>query len=147
MTGTESKELARFRDLIDIHGAAPQRWPDDARGWAESFARTEPDARALLAEAEALDRGLGAIASPSPSAALVGRIMAAAPAGENGWRLPGWLFPVWRPAGAMAVALMFGLAVGGMTPPDLTGSQQVAEEIDLLYGDDSVAGLDNGEGQ
>ncbi len=42
---------------------------------------------------------------------------------------------------------MFGLAVGIMTPPDLTGSQEVAEEINLLYGDDTVAGLDNGEGQ
>ena len=93
MTGTDSKELARFRELIDIHGASLRHWPDDARGWAEGFATTEPDARAILAEAEALDRRLSAIAAPSPSAALVGRIMAAAPAGENGWRLPGWFVP------------------------------------------------------
>jgi hypothetical protein len=147
MTGTENKQHARFRDLIDTHGAAPDCWPAEDRAWAEALSETDPEARVLLAEADTLDRQLNTVAAPSPSAALMGRILAAVPSGENGWRLPSWLFPLWRPVGAMAVALMLGLAVGVMTPPELTGNQTVAEEVDLLYGNDTVAGLDNGDAQ
>ena len=147
MTGTENTEQARFRDLIDRHGGSLRHWPAEARAWAEQFARSDPEAQAMLAEAAFLDKQLDMIPAPSPSSALVGRILAAAPSGASGRRLPGWLFPLWRPASAMAVALMLGLAVGGMTPPELTSGQSVAEEVDLLSGDETVAGLDNGDGQ
>ncbi len=146
MTGTKSTELARFREFIDTHGASPDRWPLDQRDWANRMAGSGPEARQFLAEAEVLNAQLDLVMAPTPSAALVGRIMVAANA-DRGWRRPRWLFPVWKPAGAMAVALLLGLAVGGMTPPDLTGGTPVAEEIDLLYGDDAVADLGNGGGQ
>ena len=146
MTGTDDKDIARFRELIDIHGASPDGWPPAERDWAQGFARRSADAAALLDQAQALDGRLDALTPPAPSSALVGRILAAAP-GENGWRLPDWLFPVWRSAGALAVALLLGLAVGGLTPPELADSQPVAEEVDLLYGDDTVAGLDLGDRQ
>jgi hypothetical protein len=146
MTGTKSTELARFRELIDTHGPSPDRWPPNQRDWAEQLASSDPEATSILTEAEDLDAQLDLVTAPSPSAALVGEILNAANTG-SGWRLPGWLFPMWKPAGAMAVALLLGLAVGGMTPPDLTGSTPVAEEIDLLYGDDAVADLGNGGSQ
>lgn len=140
MTGTDNRDIARFRDLIDTHGAAPDRWPPAERGWAQELMRQNADAAAALDQAQALEAHLDVLTPPPPSPALMGRIIEAAPGG-NGWRLPDWLFPVWRPAGALAVALLLGLAVGGLTPPEVTGTQTVAEEVDLLYGEETVAGL------
>lgn len=100
----------------------------------------------LLAEEAALDRALAFSRAPAPPSDLAGRILAAAPS-EAGQRLPGWLFPVWRPAGALAVALMLGLAVGAMTPPDVIGTQQQiasTDDVDLLDSDvPTLAGLDD----
>lgn len=144
MTGTDNQDIARFRDLIDSHGASPDAWPAAERGWAETFARENAEAAVLLGQATALETQLALVTPPAPSSALMGRILEAAP-GEFGWRLPDWLFPLWRPAGALAVALLLGLAVGGLTPPEFTGTQPVAEDVDLLYGEDTVAGLGLGD--
>lgn len=153
MTGNEdgkaARETNRFRDLADAYGADLARWPAADRSWAQAHLDTNAEAAALLRDTARLDDLLGRAAVPGLDAALVGRVLAAAPGAQGSaagpLRLPGWLFPVWRPAGALAVALLLGLAVGAMAPPALTGADTVAEEVDLLGADlPAVAGLDLG---
>jgi hypothetical protein len=72
--------LARFRELLDAYGADAERWPADERAGARGLLAREPEARAALAAAAALDRILDLAPAAEPSAALVGAVLAGAPA-------------------------------------------------------------------
>jgi hypothetical protein len=69
----------RFATLLDTYGSRLDRWPDDDRAGARLLLEGSAEARALLADAEGLVALLDQAAVPVPSAALTGRILAAAP--------------------------------------------------------------------
>ncbi|MFM9939077.1 MAG: hypothetical protein ACKVP7_06240 [Hyphomicrobiaceae bacterium] len=73
-------DLAGLEALLDTYGADRQRWPEVQRNAVDAMLAASPEARARLAEAQALDRvlALGAPVATSVSATLVDRIMAEA---------------------------------------------------------------------
>ena len=60
----------RFAALLEIHGADLARFPDPERAPALALLESDENARALLADAEALARTLNSLRDPEPSAAL-----------------------------------------------------------------------------
>ena len=75
-----SMTQADFERLLEVYGGDRTRWPTEARAAAAQLVARQPQARRLLAEAEALDRALERAPLPSlaSEAALAGRIVAAA---------------------------------------------------------------------
>ena len=73
-------EVAALAALLEAYGADPARWPQEKRRAAEQLVARDPRARALLGEAQALDRLLDAApgAEAGRVAALSTRILAAA---------------------------------------------------------------------
>ncbi|MGE0746183.1 MAG: hypothetical protein AB7K86_13085 [Rhodospirillales bacterium] len=119
--------LSHLETLIGAHGGDPARWPADARAAAGALLARSAEARALLADARALDRALAAWQPAPPAidaAALAARATAAAQprpaAAGRDWRIAiGWP----RIAGlatACAVGFVLGWSglVGGGPPAD-----------------------------
>src|SRR5262245_29633489 len=100
----------RFEILAEAYGGDVARWPSAERAAAAALAASSPEwARAVLGQAGEVDAALDAFTAPGASAALYGRILAAAPARSLAWR--GWLMPVGLGAG-LAAASAAGLLVG-----------------------------------
>ena len=105
-------------ELLDAYGADPARWPADDPRRAAAWALIDSgDAAALqsLAAARALDRALDGAAAPAPSAALTGAVLQAAQGPEAGiraWAGRFWSRSLLKPAGALACAMLLGLAGG-----------------------------------
>ncbi len=105
----------RFAAIVEAYGAEPRRWPAAEREAARTFAASDAQAAALLAEALALDALLDVPPVPLPASAASRR--AAMPAALSvrvsrgqeflallgGWKLA---LP------AMAAALIVGIDVG-----------------------------------
>jgi hypothetical protein len=72
--------LERFTHLLDVYGGRLERWPEEERRAARTLLARSADARARAAAAGRLDALLDQIADPAPSAALVARVLAMAPA-------------------------------------------------------------------
>ena len=67
--------LERFAELAGAYGADLERWPESERFAALALAGRSADARALLADAHAVDAALAGLdRPPAPSAALRARI-------------------------------------------------------------------------
>lgn len=68
-------QLTRFQDLLDARGPDLARWPEADREDAEALLAQSDQARAALAEAEALDRAMAELpvepASPLLRAAIL----------------------------------------------------------------------------
>lgn len=112
----------RFQALLDAYGADPRRWPSEERQAAQALLAQDARARRLQDEAGQLDRLLDAWQAPEPSAALMGRILAAAPPEPATDALPWWqrLVPLgWlvRSATVMACAGIMGVIIGQHMPP------------------------------
>ena len=122
---------ARLQALIRAHGAASERWPEAEREAALTLLARSKAARRMMAEAAALDALLDTVPAPAPSSALVGRLIAAAPPPPPPlWR--GWfagLAIAWRPATAMLVAGLAGIAVGSS---GLHRPAALALDVDLV---------------
>lgn len=69
----------RLHALADAYGADLRRWPASERAFAESLIAGDPSLKAVLEDAAALDALLDAAPTPAPSAALMARLLAAAP--------------------------------------------------------------------
>jgi hypothetical protein len=68
----------RFRDLLDLRGAAVESWPDAEREAARRLLADEPQAEAALAEAERLERLLARLPrDAADDSAAIGRVLAA----------------------------------------------------------------------
>ena len=66
----------RFQAIVEAYGADPARWPEAERDAALGYAgQTGEAARAVLAEARALDAGLAVHAAPLPDAAAFARAL------------------------------------------------------------------------
>src|SRR5438067_2664409 len=72
-------DLNRFETLVAAYGATPNRWPEEERAAAETFARADPRAAALLAEADSIDTLLFAHRVAEPSRTLHAMVIEAAP--------------------------------------------------------------------
>ena len=112
--------LERFEDLLDRHGSELARWPDDAGIAAQSLLPASPEARALHAQAAALEQRLAGFHAPDLSSELRCRLLD----DFNGRRTQrAWLALLWLQLGgariavpALAAALMLGLAIGSWLP-------------------------------
>ena len=67
---SDEMDPQRFEALIAAYGATPARWPEEERMAAEAFARNDPRAASLLAEADTIDALLFAHRVAEPSRAL-----------------------------------------------------------------------------
>ncbi len=138
---TGAMNLATFREMLDMHGAAMRRWPAERRAAAQSLLTRCAKARAALREAAALDALLDAMPTPQVDAARLDRVVSGAlaalplpgpavnsnrkpqrPAPRWGWgRLLGLLWgllpsPGWSRAASLASCTACGLLVGMLTP-------------------------------
>jgi hypothetical protein len=112
----------RFRRLIAAYGADPGRWPVGQRGRAQTLLARSPKARALLAEAQALDAVLLADAKPPADDQLAAAIIARAtalPQEPAPASVPpraivlDWSFArLWPQAAALAAAAVLGFVIG-----------------------------------
>ncbi|MBI4182791.1 MAG: hypothetical protein HY521_02190 [Proteobacteria bacterium] len=128
----------RFRDLLDIRGAAIGGWPADEREEARRLLAAEPSAREALAAAERLERLLGRLPASPDAGAAAARIiesLRALPPQRRPW-VP-WAMPMARPGvGALwpriaALAMVAGLGI-------LVGVSDLALAPDLGDGDMSA---------
>jgi len=115
-------EIARFRRLLDAHGADIARWPQAERAAACRLLATSPEARRLQGDAANLDRILegarGGVA-PESVARVVGKVSGA---------LPAQAIPAARTlrGGPVVSAALFGALVvlgfvAGIAEPDAAG--------------------------
>jgi hypothetical protein len=104
--------LERFQELIDAYGAEPSRWPLAERAGAEALLANDAQARALVADAAALDALLDAAeAAPEPSDLLRHRVLRAAPRARAAISRFGWASGAgW--AAAAAAGVLVGVSVG-----------------------------------
>ncbi|MDE0705959.1 MAG: hypothetical protein OXH59_19775 [Rhodospirillaceae bacterium] len=130
-TGPAREAAVRaLEDLLDAYGADPARWPAGDPRRAAAWALIDSgDAAALqsLATARALDRALDSTVPPAPSAALAGAVLRAARrtrpglAGWAGWAGSIWTPAFFKPAGALACAMLLGVMVGMWSPVPVVG--------------------------
>jgi len=75
--------LSRFVELIETHGADPERWPERCRERAQSLLAASAEARAALAQGEKLDaliaRHCGDDDQGQATARVLGRLQALPP--------------------------------------------------------------------
>lgn len=107
---------ADLDELLSRHGAKPSRWPAEARAPAEALLRNSASARALVAEAERLERGLDAMPTHPVPIGLRTRILANARP-QDAWLR--WLTTsLWRPASLACLPLLLGIALGANVAGD-----------------------------
>lgn len=103
-------------ELLSRHGTQPRNWPAEARPPAQALLRESASARALLAEAERLERALAAMPTPPVPLGLRTRILANATP-RDAWLQ--WLTTrVWRPASLACLPLLLGIALGANVADD-----------------------------
>ncbi len=146
MKGTSPMDLARFEQLLDQHGADVARFPERERSAASALLAADPRARRLLAQAEALERGLQSMTTPEPSAALrraVAEIPLRHPQPAPAAAAFGWLplRSAWALAASAALMLALG-ALSGALASDLDLSLQAeATQLALEPEDDALTEL------
>lgn len=109
MTQTH-ETTARTRDIIAAYGCDPKRWPAHERDAAWALATRDPDLRAALDEARALDAMLDRWEAPAADARAY-----RAPDAAGARRLPerAWV------GGLLAASLLLGLLAGQSAFPAL----------------------------
>jgi hypothetical protein len=133
----DSMTMERLAAIIAAYGARADRWPAAERDAAQAMLARSPEARALLAEATALDGLLDAVLALSSTPAMRAAVLATAPRGAtrtlpkrllDGWR--GFLDDLggWQVGPVLAASLVLGLLVGGVLSQDMTNTT----ESDLL---------------
>jgi hypothetical protein len=106
--------LERFEDLADIHGGDIARWPEGERESARALLAAQAERLGpVLAAAAQLDRLLDLAPAQSPDAALIGRLISAAPrpASAGGRWIAGLSAALGLTAAAFAGVLV-GVTVG-----------------------------------
>ncbi len=104
--------VERFADLAEIYGGDVARWPEAEREIARALLAAEPvRLERVLADAARLDRLLDLAPSQSADAALLGRLIAAAPRPAS--TVQRWLAGASAALG-LGVAALAGVAVGVM---------------------------------
>lgn len=140
----------RFQMIVEAYGADPARWPEAERDAALAYAdQAGETARAVLAEARALDAGLADHAAPLPDAAAFARALKGAetaltPAPRvRRFRLPDFgldRFRLASGAGLMAAAcagVMFGVTLSDRLTADV--------QADAVLYQATLGGIDDTE--
>jgi len=127
-------DLNRFETLVAAYGATPNRWPDDERAAAEAFARADPRAAALLAEADAIDTLLFAHRVAEPSRTLRTMVIEGAPRKR---RLTGRA-RLWWSGLALALAGAGGMLAGSAATAAL---EPISANVQM-YSHEDVPALD-----
>lgn len=138
-------DLAAFREMLDMHGAAMRRWPVEQRSAAQALLTRSAEARDALREAAALDALLDGMPVPQVDEARVALVVAGAlgalpvpghagVAGRkrafamSGWERLGELLgslmpsPAWSRAAGLATCTASGLLVGMLAPMPATSA-------------------------
>lgn len=135
---TAHMSVARFEALAQSFGGEIARWPEGEREAARALLAGDPARLSpLLAEAARLDRLLDLAPVQAVDAALMGRLIAAAPRTPNGAR--GWITGVTAALGLSAAAfagVLAGIAIGGQVQPSsvspsATPHAEVVTAVDL----------------
>ena len=129
----------RLHALAEAYGADLRRWPASERAFADSLIAADPSLKAVLDEAAALDALLAAAPAPAPSAALVARVLAAAPKARRP-RLHLDRIALYMGAGWAAAACAGVVAGVGLTS-ELTAN----ERADAVLYQSSLTGVDDTE--
>ena len=127
-------DITRFNELLDQHGAALERWPDDLRQDAEMLLEASPDAADALSDAQTLANLLSAMADAPAPGYLAGRILANAAVPDDPWqRLLDWLGArLWRPVLAAGLPLAFGFVVGVVQLAPSEADAYLAADVGLM---------------
>lgn len=131
----------RFHALVQAYGGDARRWPDSERAAALAFRATHPElARAVLAEADAVDDLLSRSPAPRVSVELRDRMVAAAQAGRRVGRW--WIDRAAVALGAgWAAAACAGMAAGVVMTTHLTADAKA----DAVFYQASLLGVDDME--
>ncbi|MEO8178995.1 MAG: hypothetical protein ABI895_09200 [Deltaproteobacteria bacterium] len=118
-------DLERFEQLLDVHGADLERWPEPLRRGARELLASSSDAQQVWSRAERLAALLDAVPDVVPSAELSARIAALPVRRPQGWAA-WWPFgnPL-APLFAWGAAAAFGLFIGSGLVPDLDPGSDV----------------------
>ena len=125
-------DLNRFETLVAAYGATPSRWPDEEREAAEAFARADPRAAALLAEADSIDALLFAHRVAEPSRTLRAMVIEGAPRKR---RLTGRARLWWTGFGlalAGASGMLAGSAATAALEPITANIQLYSQDVPAL---------------
>jgi hypothetical protein len=114
--------------LLDIHGADPARFPEAERAPALALLASDPSARGLLADAEALARALDGLGDPQPSAALR-RAVAEIPLRHERTRGVWWtpFRSGWRAGLSAALIVLLGALSGAWSMEQANETNSTAE--------------------
>jgi hypothetical protein len=126
--------LERFEQLLDVHGAHLERWPEELQAPARELLGSSVPAQLAWSRAERLAAVLDAAPDVLPSAALSARIAALPARHPQGWA-------AWWPFGnplapllAWGAAAGFGLLVGSGVVPGFDGSDLGAGTVNAISG-------------
>lgn len=129
--------LERFEDLAETYGGEIARWPEGEREAARALlAANGPRLAPVLAAAAQLDRLLDLAPAQGPSAALLGRLITAAPQPVASARR--WIAGLGAALGLSAAALA-GVAVGVVIARPAAIEAPVAAEPVVTAVDTSAA--------
>lgn len=128
----------RFEDLAETYGGEIARWPEGEREAARALLAAHPERLgSALAAAAQLDRLLDLAPAQGPDAALLGRLIAAAPQPINAARR--WIAGLGAALGLSAAAFA-GIAVGvAVGRPQAVAPVVVAEQPVVTAVDTSAA--------
>lgn len=131
----------RFEALADIHGGEIARWPEGEREAARALLAAHPDRLELVLDAAAhLDRLLDLAPAQAPDAALLGRLIAAAPSAPSATGR--WIATLSAALGLSAAAfagVLVGVTVGERPP--VAAVQVLAPRGDTVTAVDYTADL------
>jgi len=128
MGADKNTDIDRLSVLLDAYGADRSRWPEGERAGAWALIEANAAARALYDEVRALDRVLARASAIEPSPELKAEILAAAGQPRESWIQALWPFgAAWKPASALAAAVVLGVVAGVVLPNPFGGSDEPIE--------------------
>jgi hypothetical protein len=116
--------LARFRELIDVYGATPARWPEAERVAAELLVQTDAQAARLLVEAEPLDAWLDGYEVAEVAPRLRARVLEVPAVAARKRRRFGM-----RMAWAVALSCLIGVVSGAWSAPEVSADDDEWTEL------------------
>jgi hypothetical protein len=131
MGADRKMDFDRLSTLLDAYGADRTRWPEAERASAWALIEADGKARALFEEARSLDHLLNRASTIEPSPELKATVLADASRPRESWIEALWPFgAAWKPASALAAAVLLGI-IAGVVLPNPLGSGDVPLESDI----------------
>ncbi|MAZ04615.1 MAG: hypothetical protein CMN56_15885 [Sneathiella sp.] len=129
MKETLSRDLARFKAVVETYGARVESWPKADLHMMKRLLSSSDVARSLLRQETKFDQLLSDESKPivAPSG-LMGRVLMNAEDINQGSFLKSlWPFgSIWQPAAGMAMAACIGILLGFTSPNILENSDEFA---------------------